>query len=151
MAALLFVLIRRRGQAGAHLSDLPWGPDEAEAGLVASLAEVSGKGRDPRSQITAAYLSLLSALSEAGAPRQAHEAPHEHLRRTLGPLGVRAGPVHELPTGLYVMAQFSLRPVTDRHRAGAAQALEISLASIREYQAAMKHDSRGHVLAEAPA
>jgi hypothetical protein len=147
VAVLLFVLMRRRRRAVAPLSDLPWGPEEAEAGLVASLAEVSEKGQDPRSQITAAYLRLLSALSEAGAPRKAQEAPHEHLRRILGPLGVQADPLHEL-TGLYVMAQFSLRPVTERNRAAAARALEISLSSIRDQRAAMDADPSGLVSAE---
>jgi hypothetical protein len=36
------------------------------------------------------------------------------------------------------MAQFSERPVTDRHRAAAVEALEVSLASIREQRAAME-------------
>ena len=36
----------------------------------------------------------LAALDEAGFPRRAEEAPHEHLWRSLGPLGVRRPPVH---------------------------------------------------------
>ncbi len=151
VAVLLFVLMRRRRRnAGVPLSEYPWGAEEAEAGLVASLAEVSGRGGDPRSQITAAYLRLLHALSEAGAPRKSHEAPHEHLRRTLGSLGVQAQPLHEL-TRLYVMAQFSERRVTDRHRAKAVQALEVSLASIREYRAAVDPESVALHQAAAPA
>jgi hypothetical protein len=150
VAVILFVLLRRRRRrSGVSLSEFPWEPEDAEAGLMASLAEVSGRDRDPRGQITAAYLRLLSALSEAGAPRKTQEAPHEHLRRTLGPLGVRTKPLHELTT-LYVMAQFSLRPVTDRHRAAAVKALEASLASIRAKRATLESESPTPLLVEAP-
>lgn len=151
VVVLLFVLIRRRRRrSGVPLSEFPWEPEDAEAGLMASLAEVSERDRDPRGQITSAYLRLLSALSEAGAPRKTQEAPHEHLRRTLGLLGVRTGPLHEL-TRLYVMAQFSLRPVTDQHRVSAAEALETSLASIRAHRAAMESEAPTPLLVEAPA
>jgi hypothetical protein len=147
---LLFLLIRRRRRGMEEpLSDFPWRPEDAEDSLLASLAEVSATEGDPRGQITAAYLRLLSALSEAGAPRRAQEAPHEHLYRTLGPLGVQADPLHEL-TGLYVMAQFSQRPVTDRHRAAAASALEVSLASIREQRAAVEAELEEKITSEVP-
>jgi hypothetical protein len=59
------------------------------------------------------------------------EAPYEHLHRVLAPLGIRPGPLHRL-AGLYVMAQFSERPVTEEHRAAAALSLEVSLEGLRE-------------------
>lgn len=127
----LFVLMRRRKR---RLEPDPFGtplaPEDAEAGLEASLAEVAGEAGDPREQVTSAYLRLLAALAAAGAPRLVQEAPHEHLHRTLGPLGVHPEPLHQL-ADLYVMAQFSERSVLDRHRARAAQALEVSLADLR--------------------
>ena len=103
---------------------------DAEAGLLASLDDVAFEGRDPREQITIAYRRLLRALAGAGAPREPQEAPHEYLLRALGPLGVRPEPMHRL-TGLYVMAQFSEHPITERHRTGAVEALEAGLLDLR--------------------
>jgi hypothetical protein len=123
-----------RGRMGRGRRELP--PDipvvaaDAEAGLEASLGEVAYEGDDPRGQITAAYHRLLAALAAAGAPRKPQEAPHEHLHRALGPLGVQPEPMHRL-TELYVVAQFGERPVTERHRAAAAEALEACLVSLR--------------------
>lgn len=120
--------LRRRAEGPAV--DPPIDPAEAEAGLVASLDEVARDGLDPRGQITAAYHRLLAALAAAGAPRRPEEAPHEHLYRTLGPLGVPPQPLHRL-TALYVVAHFSRRPVAEEHRAAAAEALDTSLSSLR--------------------
>jgi hypothetical protein len=103
---------------------------DAAAGLEASLGEVACNGDDPRGQITAAFRSLLSALAAAGVPREPQEAPYEYMHRVLGPLGVRQEPMHRL-TGLFVAAQFSAHPVTERHREAAADALEAGLRSIR--------------------
>lgn len=102
----------------------------AEAGLAASLSEVRYEGRDPGEQIAAAYYRLLAALAAAGAPRRAHEAPHEHLNRTLGLLGIQPAPLHRLAS-LYVAAEFSERPITDDDRAEAVQVLERALQSLR--------------------
>jgi hypothetical protein len=108
----------------------PLEPEDAEAGLAASWDEVAYEGTDPRGQISAAYGRLLRALADAGASREPHEAPHEHLDRVLGPLGVRPAPMRRL-TELYVLAQFSEHPITDRHRAAAAESLESALADLR--------------------
>jgi hypothetical protein len=110
--------------------DEPLAPEDAEAGLEASLGEVARDGGDPRRQITAAYRRLLEALAGAGAPRLPQEAPHEHLHRVLGRLGVPPHPLHRL-TALYVAAHFSERPMVEGHRAAAADALQVSLASLR--------------------
>jgi len=131
--ALLNRAARRRldRARAAPMADAVLAEDDAEAGLEASLADVVEYSSDPRGQITKAYHRLLSALAAAGAPREPQEAPHEHLHRALGPLGVHAAPLHRL-TGLYVLAQFSERPLRDEHRAAAVDALEGSLAGLRE-------------------
>lgn len=131
-AAVTLWMLRGRmtsGRGGLPLSR-PIEPAEAEAGLEASLGEVAYEGADPRRQITAAYHRLLAALSAAGAPRLVHEAPHEHLHRTLAPLGIHPEPMHRLAE-LYVVAQFTEHPVEDHHRITAAEALETALASLR--------------------
>lgn len=110
--------------------DVPLGAGDAEAGLRGSFGEVAYEGGDPGQRITVAYHRLLAALTAAGAPRHPHEAPHEHLRRVLGPLGVAPEPMHRLAE-LFVAAQFSERSITERHRAAAAEALEVSLAGLR--------------------
>lgn len=102
----------------------------AVAGVRNSLAALTWERGTAGDQITAAYHRLLSALAAVGAGRRPHEAPHEHLQRALGPLGVRPQPLHRL-AGLYVLTQFGTRPLTDRHRSRARQALEESLASLR--------------------
>lgn len=102
---------------------------DAEAGFEASLAELTFEGRDARGQITVAYHRLLAALAEAGAPRRPHEAPYEYLGRVLAPLGIHSRPMRRL-TELYVEAQFGDRPVTERHRNAAIEALEAALESL---------------------
>jgi hypothetical protein len=108
----------------------PVAAEDAAAGLEASLDELASPGRDPRQQITAAYRRLLAALAEAGARRLPQEAPYEHLNRALRPLRVEPAPMHRL-TELYVIAQFSEHPVTEAHRAAAAEALAVSLDGLR--------------------
>ena len=131
VAIALWILRRRWGQPGQELPDEPpVNVREAEAGLLASLDEVTYAGHDPRGQIAAAYRRLLGALAEAGVPREPHEAPYEHLRRALGPRVVDPAPMHRLAE-LFVLAQFSDHPVTDAHRAAAAEALESALTHLR--------------------
>ncbi len=135
MAVLLglFLVRRRRRPAGP---DALLHPEDVEAGLLASLDEVMSGCGDPRGQIAAAYRTLLSALTRAGAACRPQEAPHEHLYRVLGPLGVHPEPLHRL-AGLHVMAQFSGRSVTERHRGSAVSALEDSLDAIRGKRASL--------------
>jgi hypothetical protein len=121
-------LTRRLPQDEKPPSDGPLTAADATAGLEASLSQVR-ESRDPRQQITAAYNLLLNALAAAGAPRRPEEAPHEHLQRALGPLGIHIEPLHCL-AGLYVLAQFSQRSITEGHRSAAADALEVSLRSL---------------------
>lgn len=134
LVAALFVfmalLSRLRNRRRPLEFELPSAHAEAEAGLEASLEAIYREDGDPRDQITLAYRRLLLALATVDAPRRPEEAPHEHLHRVMGALGVPPGPLHRL-TELYVEAQFSRRPVTDEHRAAAAEALEASLASLR--------------------
>ncbi len=148
MVALVYLMSKRERAADEEeepppLDVPPVGRGAAEAGIEASLGEVLAArlGHRPGDQITAAYFRLLHALTEAGGPKRAHEAPHEHLNRVLGPLGVSPEPLHSLAE-LYVIAQFSRRPIRDADRAAAAGCLESALTSLR---------SRGHVRVEAPA
>jgi hypothetical protein len=122
--------------------ETPLDAEEAEEVLEASLTDVSGDHDDPRWQITSAYRRLLAALAEAGVPRRPEEAPYEHLRRALEPLGIGPEPLLRLAE-LYVVAHFSRRPLTDRHRREAAEALEASLADLRAARPARPPRFRG--------
>ena len=104
--------------------------EKAAAALSASLDALLEPGLPSREHITVAYRRLLEVLAAMGAGRAAHEAPHEHLARTLAPLGVSPGPMDRL-AGLYVLAQFSARPISEAHRAEAASALSSSLEELR--------------------
>lgn len=133
----MVVMVHRAMQRkvrGHQLRELDFFPpvsqEDVARGLEASLEAIGEYGRDARGQITMAYHRLLSALAAAGAPREPQEAPHEHLHRALASLGVEPEPLHRL-TGLYVLAQFSDRPLGERHRAAAADALARSLAGLR--------------------
>lgn len=134
---------------GASL-DPPLPAADAEEILAASLDDILSKGGPPREQITAAYQRLLAALTEAGAPRHRFEAPHEHLFRVLGPLGVSPDPMHQL-TDLYVLAQFSQQEMTDKHRASAVAALERCLEDLRDANSKVQHDPAPTYLASVPA
>ena len=152
VAAMAFRALSRGPRPGEMELRLgmPLDAADAEAGLAASLLEIESDSPDPRRQITAAYHRLLAALAAAGAPRRPQEAPHEHLHRALGPLGVRPGPLHRL-TELYVLAQFSERPITERHRAAAAEALDASLAGLRATHSSLRPGEARPAHAEAGA
>lgn len=143
LAAVLLGLASLR----RHLARLERPPPEAaaleeepEPELYDPTVETITAGRGPRRLVTAAYHRLLAALAEAGAPRRLQEAPHEHLHRALGPLGVNAAPMHRL-TDLHVLAQFSERPITDHHVISAEQALEEGLTSLRRTRMAGRVDA----------
>ncbi|WP_436793335.1 DUF4129 domain-containing protein [Actinospongicola halichondriae] len=85
---------------------------------------------DPRTSVIGAYARLLTAMAEAGFPRRAEEGPHEHLWRSLGPLGVRRQPVHRLAE-LFVRARFTPLPVTEDDRQAAISALADAVADLR--------------------
>lgn len=102
---------------------------DAMAALEASLLDVAYDGTDPRMRITVAYHRLLNAMAEAGAQREPQEAPHEFLHRALSPLGVQPEPMHRLAE-LYVLAQFSQRPLREEHCTAAAEALEESIRNL---------------------
>jgi len=116
------------------LDEPPVDAQSAEAGLTASLAAALD-GDDPRAAIVAAYARLLDALAQAGGARRLEEAPHEHLSRVLGPLGVRPEPLHRLAE-LFVMARFSDHTITDEHRRTAVTLLETALDELRTATAA---------------
>jgi hypothetical protein len=147
---LVSALMLRRHLNRRYLAwgaDLPPPAEEMEAGLEASLDLVAAPGGDPRRQVTAAYHRLLASLTAAGAPRLTPEAPHEHLYRVLGPLGANPEPLHEL-AALYVMAAFSERAVTDRHRATAVEALRASLEGLKALRALALSDPAPLAVAE---
>ena len=104
--------------------------EDAAVLLGTSLEALLSPGLPSREAITAAYRRLLEVLAAVGAGRQPYEAPHEHLARTVVPLGVSPGPMARLAE-LYVLAQFSEAPIEEAHRADAATALRSSLAELR--------------------
>ncbi len=85
---------------------------------------------DPRTAVIGAYARLLVALADAGVPRRPEETPHEHLWRTLGPLGVRRAPLHRMAE-LFVRARFTPRPIAEADRRGAIAALADAMADLR--------------------
>jgi hypothetical protein len=104
-------------------------PKAVEEGLAEVLRAMLADP-DPRTAVIGAYARLLAALDEVGFPRRAEEAPHEHLWRSLGPLGVRRPPVHRLAE-LFVRARFTPHPITDEHRRAAIAALADAVADLR--------------------
>jgi hypothetical protein len=104
-------------------------PAAAGAGVLATL-EAMLADPDPRTAIVAAYARLLAALDAAGYGRLPQEAPHEHLRRVLHPLGARPGPVHDL-ADLFVLARFGPAPLTFAHRDAAIAALRVAAGDLR--------------------
>lgn len=77
---------------------------------------------DPRTAIIGAYARLLEGLAASGVGRLDHEAPMEHLQRALTILDVRPEPLRRL-IELFSMARFSMRPLTEAHRAEALEGL----------------------------
>jgi hypothetical protein len=108
----------------------------ATTGLEATL----GAMRDdphPTAAIDRAYAVLLAALADAGGGRQPQEAPHEHLHRVLGPLGIRPAPTHRL-ADLFVLTRFSPHSITEVHRQEAVRLLEEALTDLRARASVME-------------
>ncbi len=108
--------------------DVP-SPMRMEEGLADVLRSMLADP-DPRTSVIGAYARLLTAMAEAGFPRRAEEGPHEHLWRSLGPLGVRRQPVHRLAE-LFVRARFTPLPVTDDDRLAAISSLADAVSDLR--------------------
>ena len=129
-------IVRFGERVGVSLLEEPAAEGPAErtpASVEEGLADVLRSmltDPDPRTAVIGAYARLLTALAEAGFPRRVEEAPHEHLWRTLGPLGVRRQPVHQLAE-LFVRARFTPKPVTEEHRQAAIAALADAVADLR--------------------
>ncbi len=128
------VRVAERGRVSPPVEPVPAAPAPSRRRTVeAGLAEVLRAmlaDPDPRTAVIGAYARLLAALEEVGFPRRAEEGPHEHLWRSLGPLGVRRPPVHRLAE-LFVRARFTPHPVTDEHRRAAIAALADAVADLR--------------------
>lgn len=103
--------------------------DEEPSEEAAFNFEMPPEGGNARQAITRAYYRLLEALRRLDAPRLAHEAPHEHMVRTVSAMGVAPRPLHHL-TDLYVAAQFSERSMSAQTVAEANRALGDSLAAL---------------------
>lgn len=132
-------LVRFGERHPVPLLDDPEPLDEDDADVVVPVSMEEGLAQvlrsmladpDPRTSVIGAYARLLTAIAEAGFPRRAEEGPHEHLWRTLGPLGVRRQPVHRLAE-LFVRARFTPLPVTDEDRQAAIGALADAVADLR--------------------
>ncbi len=90
--------------------------------------------------IIAAYARLLDGLGDVGCARRAHEAPEEHLRRSLVTLGVDPGHMR-LVVDRFLVARFSTHPLTqadaDAVRAALRQVGEQLRSSLPGREAAM--------------
>ena len=116
-----------RSKAPIDLPPPPWPEDpgideEAAADTMAASGRMLVDDPDPRTAIIAAYATLLEGLEAAGAGRLPHEAPEEHLQRSLRKLGIPPAPLSEV-TRLFLVARFSTHPVTEADRAAARTAL----------------------------
>ena len=153
VAAAIIALVRGWTPLGPRQAPepppMPLLPEPAidEAAAADSLAESARRllhDPDPRRAIIAAYAELLDGLAAAGAARAAHEAPEEHLQRSLRQLGIPPAPLSEV-TRLFLVARFSNHPLgeTDRQQAlralnDAERILRHSIAERQAVQAAVE-------------
>jgi hypothetical protein len=107
---------RRHGEAVHEDLDVEAAADVFER--AASLHD----GADPRAAIIAAYARLLDGLGDVGCARRPHEAPEEHLRRSLVTLGVPAEHM-QLVVDEFLVARFSTHPMTPADAAAVRSAL----------------------------
>jgi hypothetical protein len=109
---------RNRRDAEAVHEDV----DVEAAADVFERAASLGDGPDPRAAIIAAYARLLDGLGDVGCARKPHEAPEEHLRRSLVTLGVDAEHMR-LVVDKFLVARFSTHPLTPADADGVRSAL----------------------------
>lgn len=121
-----------RNQAAVLHEDLDM---EAAADSFDDSAASIDDESDPRTAIIAAYVRLLDGLAEAGCPRLAHEAPEEHLRRSLTALGVQPEAM-EVVVGKFLVARFSTHPLTEVDRDEVRTALRAAGGQLRAVVAA---------------
>ncbi len=116
---------RRRSKSALIVSPEEVAKAERVAAHNAIVQAIDGMlaDSDPRTAIIGAYAQLLEELAASGAPRHDYEGPKEHLRRILANLHVRPAPMQRL-IGLFEVARFSTRTVTDADRDEALLALE---------------------------
>lgn len=96
--------------------------NEAAADSFANSARALLASGDPRAAIIAAYAALLEGLEAAGTGRRPHEAPEEHLQRSLTQLRVPADALAGV-TRLFLVAKFSDHPLGESDRDQARQML----------------------------
>jgi len=89
---------------------------------------------DPRRAVVAAYARMERTMGVHGAPREAWEAPHEYLARTLSGLGV--GQAAAELTGLFEQARFSEHAIGEPEREASIDALLAVRADLRAADAA---------------
>ncbi len=106
-------------------------PTDHHAQLDGLLAQLRGGTGTPSRTVQLAYEALLAALAALGAERESQEAPHEHLRRTIGGVGLSRTEPHRL-AGLHVADRFGAFPVTDADGRDARTALERILGELRD-------------------
>ena len=104
--------------------------NEAAADSFANSVQALLDDDDPRRAIIAAYAALLEGLELAGAGREPHEAPEEHLRRSLVKLRVPSEALAEV-TRLFLVAKFSNHPMTETDRNQARSMLAVAEQHLR--------------------
>jgi len=96
--------------------------NEELAQAAAAALDILSIGGDARRAILAAYALMERALARRGVPRSPQETAPEFARRVLEDAGAPEEPVQSL-TGLFQLAAFSSRPVTERMRREAVRSL----------------------------
>jgi hypothetical protein len=105
---------------------------QAVRGAVDDTIESMLADPDPSTAIIGAYARLLEGLAACDVGRREHEAPLEHLRRTLTILRVRPEPLRQL-IGLFEVARFSTHSLTGSHRDQALSALRAAATDLAAY------------------
>lgn len=136
VAARLRLVRRRRrltGRAGPRHSPAPSGPPPVEEDLdvpeaLDEGARTIGEGA-PRNAIVATWLRLERAVESDRFPHRPEETPSELVERALASYRLDGTAIRRL-AALYREARFSAHPVTEDHRAEAADCLRRLLAAL---------------------